>query len=215
MKCLQLVGLAAAVGGTFLAQTSGFAHGGHGHSGGHSHPSGGSHHSTAHHSAPHHSAPHAAPQHAAPHHSAPPHSTAHAAPHHSAPQTAGPVHPSHPHGTPHHASPSPSFAHQGHNWSHHNWSNGHRHHGYHSYWNNGYWSGPWGVWGDGTVTPTVNSPWYYESFFNVEPETAVLPQNGPTVTRGCMSRATQPTSPPVGVASTTPAEVGPTESDGN
>ena len=167
MKQRHTLGSAAVFALTVFAGSAAFAHGGH-HSGGHhsgghhsSHHSSGSHHGTAHHAAPHHSAPH------------------HSAPHHAAPQQVGPSRPSHSHVAGQHSVPNHSFAQQNHSWHHHHhghWNNG--------YWNNGTWyAGPWGVW-DGSVASNDVAPWYYESFFNVEPEVAVQPENGPTVCRG-------------------------------
>jgi hypothetical protein len=193
MKHLHLLGSAAVAGLTFLAGTPVFAHGGH-HSGGHhsgghhssSHHSGGSHHGTAHHAAPHHSAPH-----------------------HAAPSHAGAAHPAHSHVAGHPHAQNHSFAQQGyHSHHHHGWNHGNWNYG------GGWYTGPWGVWDGSTVNNTV-TPWYYETFFDVEPEVAVLPENGPTVSRGSRNAVRMPTSPLCRPATTGLGEQVATESDGN
>jgi hypothetical protein len=199
MKQRHMLGSAAVFGLTVFAGSAVLAHGGHHggghHSGGHhssGHHSSGSHHGTAHHAAPHQSAPH------------------HSAPHHAVPQLAGPSHPTHSHVAGHHSVPNHSFAQQNHSWHHH-------HHGYwnHGYWNNGTWyAGPWNVW-DGSVASNDVAPWYYESFFDVAPEAAVQPENGPTVCRGYRNGGQMPTSPLRRPASAGIEESVVTESDGN
>jgi hypothetical protein len=192
MKQLHLLGSAAVVGLTVMAGTPVLAHGGHSgghHSGGHhssSHHSGGHHHGTAHHSAPHHSASH----------------------HHSQAHVAGTHHGS-SHSSTHHSFTHHSFAHHGyHHWGHHSWNHGN--------WNYGgsWYGGPWGVW-DGSVASDTAEPWYYESFFNVEPEAAVLPENGPIVSRGYRNAVPRPTSPLCRPSAAGPEEPVVAGSDGN
>lgn len=121
---------------------------------------------------------------------------------------AGLTRPVHPHVAGGNAVHNHSYAHHDHHWWHHHYWN-------HGYWN-GWYAGPSSVWDDGIAASPAVSPWYYESFFNVEPEMAVSPENGPSVSRGYLAQVTPPVSPIPGQASTNHEETsGPTESDGN